>query len=218
MKKLLVRLGLFVFAAFLCFCLGSCLGSRAEIVLEAGGGGKLNLEYRISRRFQSIGALDGNARWPSVPVDRADFERSIARLNAGGPEAVKLLSFSVKEDGPDLIYGAVIGFSRLEDILPLLDYGERPSLVQGERRTLVLRLVPGPEAGGEPADPGLLALAEEALRGYDLTVSLSAPSPVELRIRGGTLPVEQDGRKAGFSVPVYDLITRPGPLTAEFVF
>jgi hypothetical protein len=216
MKKLVVRLGLFVFAAFLCFCLGSCLGSKAEIVLQADGGGKLNLEYRVSRRFQGIGALDGNARWPSVPVDRADFERSVARLNAGGPEAVKLLSFSVKEDGPDLLYRAEIGFSRLEDILPLLDYGESPRLVQGEQRTLVLRL--GPEAGGETVDPGLLALAEEALRGYDLAVSLSAPSTVELRIRGGTLPVEQDGRRAGFSVPVYDLITMPGPLTAEFVF
>jgi hypothetical protein len=208
-------LGLFVFAGTLC----SCLGSKAEIVLQSGGSGKLNLEYRISRQFQSTGALDGNARWPSVPVDRADLERSVARLNAGRPGAVKLQSFSVKEDGPDLLYRVVIGFSRLEDILPLLDYaGEPPVLVRGERQTLVFRFAPGTEAMAETADPELLALAEEAFRGYEIAVSLSAPSPVGLRIRGGTLAVEQDGRKAGFSVPVYDLITGPGPVTAEFEF
>ncbi|MDR0451076.1 MAG: hypothetical protein LBH26_07400 [Treponema sp.] len=209
MKRSFVFFWPALLAGALCLC--SCLGSSAEIILQAGGGGRLKLEYRVSRQFQNIGALDGNARWPSVPAGRADFERSVDSL-----EGLRLISFSAGEEGPDLLYRAEIGFSALEDILPLLDYGgEAASLVRGERRSLVLRLGPGPET----ADPGLLALAEEAFRGYHIALSLISPSPVELRVRGGdSLRIEQEGGKAGFSVPLYDLILLPGPVTAEFVF
>jgi hypothetical protein len=193
--------------------LGSCLGSSAEITLNADGTGTVALEYRVSRSFQDIGAQDGNARWPTVPVDRADMERSIERL-----EGLRLRSFSTGEEGPDLIYRASVGFSRLEDVLPLLDYGgDGAALVRGEKQSLVLRLNREP---GESLDPELLALAEEAFRGYRIAVSLNAPSPVELRVSGGGegLDIDQGGKKAGFSIPLYGLISLPGPLTVEFVF
>jgi hypothetical protein len=202
---------LFVFAAALC----SCVGVKTDIVLKADGTGTVNMEYRISRQFQDIGALDGNARWPSVPVGRADFERTIDRL-----EGLTLLSFSSGAEGPDLLYRAAVGFSRLEDILPLLGSGGKAvSLVRGERRSLVLRLAPGREGGSAAENPELLALAEKAFRGYDIAVSLISPSPVELRVpEGEGMVIEQGGRKAGFSVPVYEIISRGRTLTAEFVF
>ncbi|MDR0399352.1 MAG: hypothetical protein LBH51_00225 [Treponema sp.] len=198
----------------------SCLGSRAEIVLKADGAGTLNLEYRISRQVQNIGALDGNARWPGVPVDRADFERGIARLNAARPGAVKLLSFSAREEGPDMVYRAAAAFSRLEDILPLLDYnGGGIRYIRGEKQSLTLNFAPKGELGGDSVDPALLVLAEEAFRGYNIAISLSSPSPVELRVQGeGDARIEREGGKAGFSVPLYRLISLSGPLTAEFIF
>jgi hypothetical protein len=209
MKFLFPVLGLFVFAGFFC----SCVGLKTEITLKADGTGTLLMEYRISREFIDIGALDGNARWPSVPVGRADFERSIDRM-----EGLKLISFSATEDDSDLLYKAAVGFSKLEDILPLLDQnGEAASLVRGDRRSLVLTL--GRKNETETLPPDLLAMVEEAFRGYLFTVSLSAPSPVEIRVEGGgDSPVERDGKKAGFSIPIYELISRSKPLTVEFVF
>jgi hypothetical protein len=200
---------LFVFAGAFC----SCVGLKTDIVLKADGTGTVNLEYRISGEFQRIGALDGNARWPSVPVGQADFERTISSM-----EGLRLLSFSTGKEGPSLIYRAALSFSKLEDILPLLGRdGENISLVRGEPRSLVLRLTAGQE--GLEENPELLALAEEAFRGYDIAMSLSAPSAVELRVREGEgLEIEQGRRKAGFSIPVSKIITRREALTVEFVF
>jgi hypothetical protein len=198
------------FAAVLC----SCLGVKTEITVKTDGTGTVSTEYRISRELIDIGTLDGNARWPGVPVGRADFERTI-----DGLEGLTLISFATKEDGPDLIYRAVVGFSRLEDILPLMDYGgEALSLVRGERQSLVLRLAPNPEDKPDALEPELLALAEEAFQGYFFAISLSAPSPVEIRVTGGSSQVEQGGRKAGFSIPMYELISRKESPTVEFVF
>jgi hypothetical protein len=200
-----------VFISILC----SCIGLKTDIVLRADGTGTVNMEYRISREFQDIGALDGNARWPSVPVGQADFERTVSRM-----EGLRLLSFSTREEGSDLLYRAAVGFSKLEDILPLLGAGEETvSLVRGEGRSLVLRLAPGRESGSEAENPELLALVEEAFRAYDIAISLSAPSPVELRVREGKgLKIEQGGRKAGFSIPVSEIISRTEALTVEFMF
>jgi hypothetical protein len=175
----------------------------------------MTLEYRVSRQFQSIGELDGNARWQTVPVGQADFERSIERL-----PAVKLISFSATEEGLDRVSKAVIGFSRLEDVLPLLDAGgEGARLIrEGNQQILQLRLGRG---GGEQIDPQLLALAEQVMQGYALAVSLSAPAGVELRFPGSSgegLQLERTGKKAGFSTPIFPLVSRREALTAEFVF
>jgi hypothetical protein len=211
MKFSIPALVLFVFAGTLC----SCIGLKTDIVLKADGTGTVTMEYRISREFQDIGALDGNARWPTVPVGQADFERTISRT-----EGLRLLSFSTGEEGPNLLYRATVGFSKLEDILPLLgEDGKNISLIREERRSLVLRLTPGREAESEGESPELLALVEEAFRGYDIAISFSAPSPVELRVREGKgLEIEQGGRKAGFSIPISEIVSRREALTVEFIF
>ncbi|MDR2745971.1 MAG: hypothetical protein LBB77_00865 [Treponema sp.] len=201
---------LLIFAGFLC----SCIGVKTEIALKADGTGTIHVEYRISRELMDIGILDGNTRWPGVPVGEADFERSI-----DGLEGLSKISFSTREEGPDLIHRITAGFSKLEDILPLLDYnGEAASLVRGEKRSLVLHLAPFPENRDEAVEPELLALAEEAFRGYFFAMSLSAPSPVEIRVSGANPRIEQGGRKAGFSIPFYELISKNESPTVEFVF
>jgi hypothetical protein len=202
-------------AALLLFALASCVGAKAEITLNASGGGRLALEYRVSRQFEAIGALDGNTRWPSVPVGKADFERSLERL-----EGLKLLSFSSKEEGPDLVTRALIGFSRLEDILPLLDYSEEGARLSREGDKQVLRLRLGSPAPQDPIDPQLLALAEEVSRPYHIAVSLVSPSAVEFRAGGAgeDLRIEQNGKTAGFSVPLSYFFLPGRTLEAEFLF
>jgi hypothetical protein len=207
-----------LFRAFPLICalvLCSCVGASAEIALNADGSGRMTLEYRVSRQFEAIGALDGNARWPSVPVGRADFERSVTRL-----DGVKLLSFSAREEEGDLVSRGVLSFSRLEDILPLLDYGGEGlelSPAEGDRRTLRLRLGGG---GESPPDPQFLALARELTQGRFIALSLSAPTGVELRLSGGGEGVElrQEAKKAGFSAALSRFFPGADPLIAEFVF
>jgi hypothetical protein len=198
-----------------------------EITLNADGTGRMAVEYRVSRQLEAIGSLDGNARWPGVPVGRADFERSLERL-----EGLRLRSFAAREEGPDLVSRAVIDFSRLEDLLPLLDYhGEGARLSrEGNKQTLRLRLggPPGSRSAvaeaPSPVDPQLLALMEQLSQGYTVALSLSAPSAVELRVdhAGGGPPrdlrIEQAGRKAGFSVPLSYFFLPGESLEAEFVF
>lgn len=206
----------------------SCVGVGMDITLNADGTGRMTVEYRVSRQLEAIGGLDGNARWPSVPVGKADFERSLERL-----EGLRLRSFTAREEGPDLVSRAVIEFSRLEALLPLLDYqGEGARLSrEGDKQTLRLRLG-GPagsrSAGAEgpsPVDPQLLSLMEQLSQGYTVALSLSAPSAVELRLDGGTggespqdLRIERGGRKAGFSVPLTYFFQPGKALEAEFVF
>lgn len=209
MKLSFFTLVLPVFAGILC----SCLGVKTEIAVKADGTGTINTEYRISRDLMNIGEQDDNERWPAVPLGQADFERTL-----DGLEGLTLISFSIREDGPDLIYRTAVGFSKLEDILPLMDYGGGAvSLVQGEKQSLLLNLIPE-DAKLEDLEPEFLALMEETFQGYSFAISLSAPSPVEIRVKGGSLRVEQGGRKAGFSVPMYELISRKEPPTVEFVF
>jgi hypothetical protein len=221
MKKGLRFAGRFLGLGMLAI-LCSCVGVGMEISLNADGTGRMTVEYRVSRQLEAAGSLDGVARWPSVPVGKADFERSLERL-----EGLTLRSFSSREDGPDMVSRALIDFTRLEDILPLLDYGGEGARLsrEGDKRTLSLRLggFPSGGDGASPPDPQLLSLLEQLSQGYSFAISLSAPSAVELRIRGdGEEPppdpqIERGGRKAGFSVPLSRFFLGK-VLTAEFTF
>ncbi|MDR3147409.1 MAG: hypothetical protein LBU00_03410 [Treponema sp.] len=207
-RSLVTALGL----ALLC----SCVGVRSEIVLNADGTGRLRLEYRVSRQFEAIGALDGNVGRPSVPLGRVDFERSIGRL-----EGLKLDSFSSREEGGDLVTRATISFSRLEDILPLLDSGGRGATLEreGDRRVLRIHLG-GADSPGEAPDPQLLVLADQVSQGYDIAFTFSAPGGVELRVTGDSegLNIGEPGKTTEFSVPLSRFF-RPGKdLELEFVF
>jgi hypothetical protein len=194
------------------------VGVRTEIVLNTDGTGTLTLEYRVSRQMEAIGALDGNLSRPSVPVGRVDFERTIDRL-----EGLKLNSFSSKEEDRDLVSRAVIAFSRLENILPLLDSGGGAVLQGGDRRTLRMRLGAGENPGGaesRPIDPQLLALAEQLSEGYRIAISLSAPGDVELRVTGDRedVIIEDSGKKTEFSAPMSRFFRPEAALELEFVF
>ncbi|MDR2375862.1 MAG: hypothetical protein LBD96_05420 [Treponema sp.] len=194
---------------FLC----SCVGLRSDIVLNADGTGRISLEYRISRQFEAIGALDGNTGRPTVPAGRADFERSIKRL-----EGLTLSSFSSAEEGRDLVNKAVVSFTRLENILPLLDSGGGGATLsrEGDRQLLRVRF----DSARQDIDPQLLALVEQLSLGYTIALSLSAPGDVKLRVKGDRedLVIEESGRKAGFSLALSRFF-RPGKeLELEFVF
>ncbi|MDR3334004.1 MAG: hypothetical protein LBT13_03810 [Treponema sp.] len=189
--------------------LSSCIGVHANISLNANGSGTITLEYRISRLLESLGKLDGNERWLTVPVGKADFERTVNRI-AG----MSMVSFSSKDDGKDLYNQVKLAFSNPEALLRFLDAtGQRASLVQENGK---YRLSLTMSAGLEQADPDLMALFTTISQGYTVNLSLSVPGEGTLALynRNG-IPLERlpgvqlipQGKTVSFTAPLGDLYT-----------
>jgi hypothetical protein len=190
----------------------SCVGVASEIVLRRDGSGTLSLVYRFSRELESLGKLDGNERWPPLPVGKADFDRTIARI-----DGLSLHSFTTKTAGKDIINQVRLDFASLEALLRFLDAsGQRASLTQeGGRNRLTLSFS---GANSRSVDPELLALLASSMEGYSLDFGITLPQKPELR---GTPPagtVAIQGTKVVFSTPMAELLASPEPVTLEILW
>jgi hypothetical protein len=195
------------------FFFGSCIGVSADITIRKNGSGFITLEYRVSGELESLGKLDGNARWPPVPAGRADFERTVARI-----PSMRINSFSSKKRDGDLINRVKLHFGDTGALLKFLDaLGTGASLTRENGRNLLALDFGGGEV---PADPTLAELAAETLAGYSLSLAIDAGAEGEVflvdrngEIRGTeSLPsgwVLRSGRKMLFSAPVGDLVAGP---------
>jgi len=135
----------------------------------------MNLEYHISRALDSLGKLDGNERWNTIPVGKADFERTLARI----PE-IKLLSFSSKEDEKNLIIDSKLEFSSFKGLLSFLDAGGRRSVYSGNGNggSLAVTL----SEGMDSKNAGLSKLIADISESYSVKMSMSFPGEGSLAI------------------------------------
>jgi len=203
----------------------SCLGVSADISIRADGSGTIALEYRVSQMLESLGRLDGNESWPAIPVGKADFERSLARI-----PGLRLSSFSAKDvphssGGRDLLTKVTLEFKNTAALLAFLDStGSRASLIQ-ENSNLpqtvnVMRLVLL-EASGIRTNTDLLSLLREVSAGYELSVSLSAPKNATLSFVPSSVPaarVVPRGKKVSFAIDMRDLLELNEGLALEIVW
>jgi hypothetical protein len=208
-----------LFAALL---FSSCVGASMEIVARQDGSGTIALEYRLSRDLESLGKLDGNENWPPIPVGKADFERSAARV-AG----LTLRSFSERTTPADRIYQAKFDFANPEALLGFLDSsGRRASLSREEgKNRLVLSF--NDSAARLDLDPELLELAVTAFEGYALDFSITLPQTPQLRVAGGNGGFTESppdgaaqlrGNRVSFSAPMADLLSAQNPVGLEIVW
>ncbi|MDR0449882.1 MAG: hypothetical protein LBH26_01285 [Treponema sp.] len=209
----------FFAAAILGTGLASCFGLKADISVKANGSGQIALEYRVAGELEALGRLDGNQRWETLPAGRADFERSMSRL-----PRLNLRSFSRKEEGGDLVNRALIDFSRLEDLLPLLDAGGEKALLekQGNRNRLLLRLTRGAKLSGET-----VSLLETVFSGRRLELNFKVPAEGELALldREGKPAGEIEGavlagrgKELSLSVPLSRLLSLEKGLSVELLW
>jgi hypothetical protein len=200
--------------------LGSCVGVGAEIGIRKDGSGVISLEYRFSREMEALGKQDGNEGWPTLPVGKADFERTAARI-----EGLTLVSFSSKPMDRDMVNRIKLRFSTPEALIRFLDStGQRAVLVQeGGKSRLTLRFA-GPARN---LTPDLAALASMAFEGYALVFNLTLPGTGELRLldqTGGILTAPPAGtilgmgNKVAFTVPMADLMVSPEPVIMEILW
>ena len=193
--------------------MNSCLGASADMVMRANGSGKITLEYRVSQMLESIGRLDGNERWPALPVGRADFERSIARI-----PGLRLSSFSSREadnilGGKDLVTKVTLEFKDPAALLAFWDStGSHASLIQGSERpsstTHVLRLVLLDPAA-DTIDPDLLSLLREISAGYEISLSFTAAKNASLSVIPSSVAAARlvpQGKKVSFAIDMGELV------------
>jgi hypothetical protein len=199
---------LIIFLVPVMLFLNSCIGIKADINLAKNGSGSIKLEYRVSLLVQSLGVLDGNEKWHTIPVGRADFDRTLARL-----PGLRLTSFSETQTGGDIIDKAEIEFDKIESLLPFLDAGgkARFSSDQGKNR-LSLNL----SEGYAERDPDLAALVQEVSEGYTVEISFSTTSAPELVLvdRDGKPVQKPAGAQTGNSEKKVSLAIRTSELLA----
>jgi hypothetical protein len=207
-KKRFIRAGAVL---LLVFFFGSCVGVSADITIRKNGSGFITLEYRISGELESLGKLDGNARWPTVPVGRADFERTIGRI-----PSMRISSFSSKKRDGDMVNRIKLNFGDTGALLKFFDaLGTGASLVRENGRNLLALDFGGGEG---PVDPLLAEFAAKTLAGYSLSLRFDTGAEGEIFLvdRSGEMRgteslsagwIMRSGRKMFFSAPMGDLLT-----------
>ena len=216
MKYFAVKSLLLCFALTLLLC--SCIGVSADITLNQNGSGTIALEYRISNTLDSLGKLDGNERWNTIPVGRADFERTLDRL----PE-MKLLSFFSKEDERNQIISLKMEFQKLETLLAFLDASGMRSSLKGNAGSGQLSLVLS--KSGELNNPSFASLLAEISEPYSVNFSMTFSGDSSLRLQNDVglehkktpkAEIISKGKKVSFSLPLYEIISSSEGITAEF--
>jgi hypothetical protein len=211
----------------------SCIGLSADIAVHKNGSVTAVLEYHIAEVFESLGKLDGNARWLPIPAGRADFERSADRI-----EGMKLRSFNTKKSGGQVINRVKLEFSNTVSFLKFFDaLGQSASFSRenGQNRLSLSYDVPSldvpsldvPSDGRDgEIEAELAELVRELCSGYSLELRFSLPSDGELVLlnsSGETLPAASfpaswkivNGRNAVFSVPAEDLLLSAETIRVE---
>jgi hypothetical protein len=197
----------------------SCFGVSADISVRADGSGKIALEYRVSHMAESLGRLDGNERWHTVPVGRADFQRSLERL-----PGLRLTSFSEKNDGTDIINTAALEFNSIQALLAFLDGSGSHARFEKQNGVNKLSLTLLEGQGSVPLDSGLLDLLREASAAYSVSLSFAFPGGASLALTDGggrarAAPPEarlvQKGKKVSLSIGTGNLLSLPEGMGAE---
>jgi hypothetical protein len=198
--------------------LSSCLGVNADVTLTQNGSGTIALEYVVSRSLDSLGKLDGNERWNTIPVGRADFERTLDRL----PE-MKLLSFSSKETNNDIVVTAKMEFKSVKGLLAFLDAGGRRSSFSGDGRSGTMAFTLSEGMGKN--DPGLDKLLAVISNSYSVKMSMNFPAEGNLSVKNSKgLPlaaipgseIVSKGKRVSFSFPLYQVLSSTEGINVEF--
>jgi len=198
--------------------LTSCIGINMDVTLNRDGSGIVTLEYLVSQTLESLGRLDGNERWNTIPVGRADFERTMDRL-----PGMKLLSFSTKGQGRDLATNAKMEFTNLHALMAFLDAGGLRSSLQGDtaRGRILLTL----SEGTGIKTPALDKLIADISDSYSVRMSMTFPAEGRLTVtdsKGLAIPaipggeIRATGRQVSFAIPLYEVLSSAGGINIEF--
>ena len=201
--------------------LNSCIGLSLSIQMNKDGSGRLTMEYRISKMIYSLGALDGNESMPSIPIAKADWDRTINRI-----PGAKLTSYSSSEDKQDTITKVVIDCKNDQSLLLLLDsFAEKVSInMQGQSGKLDIILLDG-SIDDSSYDDDMMDLMRVFMDGYNFSISFNGPGNSTLAVTdgsGNTVPAQSSantvlsGKSVSYSIGIMDLLDMKNGLGLKF--
>ena len=161
---------LFIFALIF---LNSCIGLKADIAVRQEGSGTIELEYRLSRLAESLGRLDGNAEWLTIPIGRADFERTVARV-----DGLSMRSFSSRNEGNDIVNTVKLEFDSVETLVRFLDATQQRVSPPNQQNSSIFMTL----TRGQPIDADLLELFTTVSEGYFININFTAPQDATLTL------------------------------------
>jgi len=200
--------------------LSSCLGVSADIAFNQNGSGTVAVEYRISRAFDALGKLDGNDRWNTIPVGRADFVRTMDRL-----PGMKLKSFSSKEDKKDLFINVKMEFENLNALMPFIDANGLRSSFSGDAHSG--RIFMALNEAKTKNNTALEKFIAEISESYSLKLTMSFPNEGRIKItnnKGLTLDevpgsiIISSGKKVSCSLPLNSVLSAADGINVEFLW
>jgi len=207
--------------------LTSCFGVNADITLNADGSGSIQLEYRIDESLYDLGMLDGNERWNTIPVGRADFERTVARL-----PGMRLRSHSQREESyTNIIITTVrLDFSNIETLLAFLDASGNRSVMTGNAGggSLMLTLSDGETLQSDELKALIAKYTSyydgNNLSDYTVRIGITFPHEANLALtdkegkplESSKIEVQPRGRTVSLTVPLREILTNERGIRAEF--
>jgi len=172
------RAALFCCTALISLFLLSCIGVASRVTINQDGSGLIQLEYRIARGLETMGALDGNEKWLPVPAGRADLERTAARI-----QGLSLVSYSSRQAGNDMVHSAEFSFATTEALSAFFDSTGRQFLADFTGKQVTFSF---PEQ--KKPDPEFQTLLVGALEGYNFSLSVTVPGKAQF------LWLDKDGK------------------------
>jgi len=215
MKKLMFTVPVILLA------FSSCLGLFADFQMRKDGSVKLAMEYRFPSAAENIGRLDGNERWQIIPVGRADWERTIARI-----DGMKLSSFSSKNDSKDIVNKVTLEFKDADALLEFLNPspGGKRAALNGSGGSNTLNIIFTEPVSSE-LNGDLLALLRQVSSGYKLKINFSAQKDSSMTFTDGAgkaIPPPENaevvlkGKSVSFSIDTAELLNLKDGLGVEF--
>jgi hypothetical protein len=161
----------------------SCIGIKTDIQVKRDLSGTARLVYTVSEEFLGSGTLDGNENWPSLPVAKADFERTVARI-----DGLQMRSYYEKKAGGDRLFEILLAFDHVSALARFLDGNGQQVVYKNEGGEHVFTILFN--GGSQTYDDALLSLVQSTFAGYRFDFSISVP-----------------GGEKSYSAPMADLLT-----------
>ena len=214
---------LLLISCLLPIMLSACFGVSMDISLNKNGSGTLSLEYQIARSLDSLRKLDGNERWNTIPIGKADFDRTIDRL-----EGMKMLSYSQKETENQILVKVKMSFETPDALMSFLNAdGRRCSFSgNGDSGTLNVKLSDGYKPDGlESRNSAFYEFLSDISKPYNVNLSMSFPGEGSLIITSASgvilkdapeIEIKGQGRNVSCSFPLNTIISSREGINLEF--
>ena len=194
-----------IFLMLIISIFSSCLGLSMDISMRGNGSGRVVMEYSIPAGAESIGRLDGNENWPIIPVGRADWQRTVSRI-----DGVRLASFSSRTRQQEVITKVALDFDSPDALVNLLDpSGTRASYSTGALNIVLNKNIPS------EINPDLLDLLRQVSSGKKISITFTAAGTVSnITVTNGegnsittpqTAQVVQEGRRVSFTIDTVEV-------------